>query len=64
MIHSVFRLGVWVLIWCLVATGAVTTATEPTPEGKSESSPIQRPKDPEVKPKESDTKLKESDSKA
>ena len=64
MIHSVFQLGIGALTVWLVATGAIATATEPTPEGKSESSPVPRSKDPEVKAKESDAKLKESDTKA
>ena len=63
MIHAGFPLGAWALTGWLVSTSSVAIATEPAPEGKSETSPVQRSKDPEVKGKESDTKLKESDSK-
>jgi hyperosmotically inducible protein len=61
--HFAFQLGIWSLTGWLLTTGSLATATEPAPEGKFESSPIQRPKDPDVKAKESDTKLKESEAK-
>ena len=63
MIHAGFSLGAWALAGWLVGTSSVAIATEPAPEGKSETSPVPRSKDAEVKGKESDTKLKESDSK-
>ena len=61
--HFAFQLGIWSLTGWLLATGSLATATEPVPEGKTESSPGQRPKDPDIKAKESDTKLKESEAK-
>ncbi len=64
VIRTVYVTGVLAL---LAASGVGnvngTALAESTPEGKSETPPVQRPKDPDTKPKEPEPKTKEADSK-
>jgi len=64
VIRTVYVTGVLAL---LAASGVGnlngTALAESTPEGKSETPPVQRPKDPDTKPKEPEPKAKEADSK-
>ncbi|MCC7213351.1 MAG: BON domain-containing protein, partial [Nitrospira sp.] len=64
VIRTVYVTGVLAL---LAASGVgnvnETALAESTPEGKSETPPVQRPKDPDTKPKEPEPKTKEADSK-
>lgn len=64
VIRTVYVTGVLAL---LAASGVgnvnETALAESTPEGKSETPPVQRPKDPDTKPKEPEPKAKEADSK-
>ncbi|HRC43070.1 MAG TPA: hypothetical protein PLT27_03380, partial [Nitrospira sp.] len=64
VIRTVYVTGVLAL-FAASGVGNVngTALAESMPEGKSETPPVQRPKDPDAKPKEPEPKAKEPDSK-